>query len=313
MILDLWCQLASFSAKPTPLPFTVWQMMAVGRSCASGRRRNTLRSASTSWPSTSIGREIESAPLVGERLEILNLVRGPGRLHLVVVDHGGQVGQAVLARAHRGFPYRAFVDLAVAHHHDHAAVALLHANGERHADTDRKAVAERAGRGLNAGHFAGFRMAAKDRVAAAERVERVDGKKALVGQHDIERDAAVPLAQDHAVAVMPRRLCGPIAQDVVVEHAHDLDQRHRRADMASLAAFKRAHHQLAQIFRPLIERRRSGLDKFYGLGAGSHLRVLHFARQSGEKVGCKRELRRLRVRPSFRSRRRARAAASVRE
>ena len=37
--------------------------------------------------------------------------------------------------------------------------------------------------------------------------------------------------------------------------------------MAALAAFKRANHQLAQIFRPLIERRRSRLDQFYGFGA----------------------------------------------
>ena len=56
------------------------------------------------------------------------------------------------------------------------------------------------------GHFAGFRMTAENRIAAAECVECVDGKKPLVGQHDIERDAAVPLAQDHAVTVMPLRL-----------------------------------------------------------------------------------------------------------
>ena len=180
----------------------------------------------------------------------------PGGLDLVVVDHGGQVGQAVLARAHRGLPYRAFIDLAVSHHHDHAAVALLHANGERHANTDRKTVAESAGRSLNAGHLASFRMAAKDRVAAAERVECVEREETLVSQHDIERDAAMTLAQDHAVTVTPLRLRWPIAQDVIVKHAHNLDKRHRRADVAALATFKRAHHQLAQIFRPLIERRR---------------------------------------------------------
>src|SRR5215469_18192643 len=29
--LDLWCQSASFSVNAMPLPFTVWQMIAVGR------------------------------------------------------------------------------------------------------------------------------------------------------------------------------------------------------------------------------------------------------------------------------------------
>ncbi len=47
------------------------------------------------------------------------------------------------------------------------------------------------------------------------------------------------LAQDHAVAAGPFRLLRPVAQHVVVEHAHDLDERHRRADMAALAAVER--------------------------------------------------------------------------
>ena len=118
-------------------------------------------------------------------------------------------------------------------------------------------MAERAGRGLDAGNLCGLGMAAEDRIAAAERVERLVGNETLFGQHDIERDAAMALAQDHAIAARPFRFVGAIAQDVVVEHAHDLDERHRRADMAALAAVQRAHDQPAQIFRALVERRAS--------------------------------------------------------
>ena len=108
-------------------------------------------------------------------------------------------------------------------------------------------MAERAGRRLDAGNFCRFRMAAENGIAAAEGVERLVGNEALFGEHDILRDAAVALAQDHAVAARPFRLVGAIAQHVVVEHAHDLDERHRGADMAALAAVQRAHREPAQM------------------------------------------------------------------
>ena len=43
-------------------------------------------------------------------------------------------------------------------------------------DADRQAVAERAGRGLDAGHLAGLGMPAEDRIAAAERSSTSSGK-----------------------------------------------------------------------------------------------------------------------------------------
>ena len=149
----------------------------------------------------------------------------------------------VLAGAQRRFPHRAFVNLAVAHDHDDAGVALLDARRQRHADAVGQTMAERTGRRLDARNFRRFRMSAEDRVAAAEGVERLVGNEALFGQHDILRDAAVALAQDHAVAARPFWLIGAKAQNVVVEHAHDFDERHRGADMAALAAVKRAHRR----------------------------------------------------------------------
>ena len=87
-----------------------------------------------------------------------------------------RLDKPVLAGAQRRLPHRAFVDLAVAHHHEHAAVASLDARGQRHADADRQAVAERAGGGLDARNLAGFGMAAEDRIAPAEGVERLDAE-----------------------------------------------------------------------------------------------------------------------------------------
>ena len=99
-------------------------------------------------------------------------------------------------------------------------------------------MAERTGRSLDAGNFRGFRMTAENRIAAAEGIERLERNEALVGEHHVQRDAAVALAQDHAVAAWPFRLVRPKAQHVVVEHAHDLDERHRGADMPALAALQ---------------------------------------------------------------------------
>jgi hypothetical protein len=122
-------------------------------------------------------------------------------------------------------------------------VDAAHPEPHRPPDGDRQAVAERPGRGLDAGNLAGLGMAAEDRVAAAEGVEHVMREETLLGQHDILRDAAVPFRQDAAVALRPVRLGGAVAQDVVIEDAHDLDQRHRRADMPAGAAVERPHHQ----------------------------------------------------------------------
>ena len=91
----------------------------------------------------------------------------------------------MFARAHRGLPNRTFIDFAVAQHDDHTAVALLHANGKRHANTDRKSMAEGSGRSFNAGHLACFRMTAKDGVAAAKSIKRLDREKTLLREHDV--------------------------------------------------------------------------------------------------------------------------------
>src|SRR5262245_66654740 len=68
------------------------------------------------------GGKSERAPLVEQRLEILDVTGEAGGLNLVVVDDSGEIGQLVLARAHGRLPHRPLVDLAVAHDHEDDAV-----------------------------------------------------------------------------------------------------------------------------------------------------------------------------------------------
>src|SRR5450759_3834555 len=96
-------------------------------------------------------------------------------------------------------------------------------------------------------------MPAKDRVSAAEGIESFNRNEALVGQHDIERETTVALAQDHAFALVPFRFRRAIAEHVVIEHAYDLDQGHRRADMTAPATLKTAHDQPTQMLRAFIQ------------------------------------------------------------
>ena len=79
------------------------------------------------------------------------------------------------------------------------------------------------------------------------------GKESAIGQQRIEREAAVALAQDRAVAVGIARVLRIDPQDVVVEHADDFDQRQRRADMAAPGGAHRAQHQPPQIEAALVE------------------------------------------------------------
>src|SRR5581483_46262 len=171
-------------------------------------------------------RKAKGLPLVDQRLEVLDVLGEARGLDLAVVDDRGEVREPMLAGAERRLPDRALVDLAITHDDEDAAVALLHARGERHPDADRQSVAKRAGRGLDAWNLAALRMAAEDAVDAAEGVELFGLDETLVGEQRVEREAAVALAEDAAVALGPVRPRGVVAHHVVVEDAQDLDQRH---------------------------------------------------------------------------------------
>jgi hypothetical protein len=142
-------------------------------------------------------------------------------------------------------------------------------------------------------------MATKDRVSTAEGVESFNRNKALVGQQDIERETTVALAQDHAIAFVPFRFRWAIAQHVVIEHAHDLNKGHRRANVTAPATVKSAHDQPTQMLRPFIQRRCCGRDAVYG-GSTPHGLLPEVLQQPNAQIfvgPCKLLL--LRRRPSF--------------
>src|SRR5262249_3280627 len=124
---------------------------------------------------------------------------------------------------------------------------------DRHADRDRQSVAEAAGGDLDARHF-GIGVAAEDAVEAAELAELLLRKEALLLEQHIQGDAAVPLAQDEAVATGPFRVLRVVAQHAVEQHPQHLDERQRRADVAAPAALEHAHDLAAQMPGALVER-----------------------------------------------------------
>ena len=166
--LFLWCHSMLFSAKAMPLPLTVWQMIAVGLPGCGGqrgqhvvaarrRRGRRLRARRSRRPATCR----RAAPGPGPRRAAVGLV-------LVVIDQHREVLEPVLAGRQRRLPHRSFVGLAVADDDEHARCAdSFVARVQREAEADGHAVAEAAGRGLDAGDVV-LRMAAEHSVALAE-------------------------------------------------------------------------------------------------------------------------------------------------
>src|SRR6516225_7000977 len=116
-------------------------------------------------------------------------------------------------------------------------------------------MAEGTRRRLDAGNLGRFRMAAQDRIVAAEAVENIDREESLVRQQHILCKTAVSLAQDASVAACPRRICRTVAQDLIVQYAHNFDKRQRRADVAAPPTLERTDDESSQIDRALIQRR----------------------------------------------------------
>src|SRR5882762_4157285 len=195
----------------------------------------------------------KARPLVRQRLHILDLEYAAGRLYLVVVDDRRQVGQAMLVGARRGFPDRPFVDLTVAHQHIDLAVPSGHPCGQCHTEADGKPVTEGSRAGFDAGNDR-FRMSAEKRIEMAKAIEFLNREEAPIGQHGVERQTAMALAQDEAIALPPQRIGRLVPQKVVIKDANDLDQRKSRADMASPAILDGAKYQTAKMPATLIQR-----------------------------------------------------------
>ena len=161
----------------------------------------------------------------------------------------------MLVGAGGGLPDRALVDLAVAHQHEDLAVAAGHAGGERHAErrSTGRGRARRCRPRRRAPPVSGWPP--RNESKWQKRSSSPSVEEALVRQHGIERQAAVPLAQDEAVALGPVRLGRVVAQEVVVEDADDLDQGKRRPDMPAPAVLDGAKDEAPQVPAPIVQRR----------------------------------------------------------
>ena len=125
----------------------------------------------------------------------------------------------------------------------------------RHADADRQAVTEAAGGDLDARH-ARLGVSAEDAVETAEFPQFLRREEALLGEDHVERKAAMPLAQNEAVAALQRGIARVEVQHAVVEHPQNLDQRERRCEVAAAGGVHDLDDAPAQRDRALVERGR---------------------------------------------------------
>ena len=158
----------------------------------------------------------------------------------------------MLARRQRRFPDRSFVRFAVADDDKRPVRGARAARIQREPERDRHAVTETAGRRLDAWNVM-LGMAAEEAVGRAEFPQLRFREESLVRQNRVERQAAVPLAQQEPVAPWPPRISGIVAQHIVVHHAQDLYQREGGADVTALPRFERADDRAPQRFRSIVQ------------------------------------------------------------
>src|SRR5215468_6027118 len=99
-------------------------------------------------------------------------------------------------------------------------------------------------------------MSSKNAVGFAELPQFALRKEPLVSQKCIERQAAMALAQNTAVAARPPRIRSIVFQHVIVENSENLHERKRRAQMAAIRSLYRFHDLPSKLPTPLIQRRR---------------------------------------------------------
>ena len=119
--------------------------------------------------------------------------------------------------------------------------------GDRHADGIGEALAERPGRGLDAGRVAVFGMAGRERTELAEALDLAD-RHLLVAEkmkQRVEQHRAVAGREHEAVAVGPGRIGRIEFQETREQHGGDVGRAHRQAGMAGLRLLDRVHRQRA--------------------------------------------------------------------
>ena len=179
-----------------------------------------------------------------------------------------------MRRGHRRLPVAAFLQLPVPGDDEGAPRRAIDAGGERGADGDGQAVAERAGVGLDAGQLVAIRVAVQPRQRRHEGVELGLGKEAGGGERGVEDRRAVALAEDAAIAIGRGRLLRVEAQDREVEHRQQVRRRQVAAGVADAGAMDHAETAAPQ-------RVRGDAEVFGRRGSDGHGGAMNHTRSIG--------------------------------
>ena len=145
-------------------------------------------------------------------------------------------------------------------------VAAVQPPGERVAEREREAHAERAGGHLDAGRLLHDGVALELAAELAERHQVFDREVAGLGQRPVDHRRGVALADDEAVAVGPEGVLRVVAHDAEVERGGDLDGGEGAAGVAGVGGGDHLHDVPADALRDGLQ-----FVDGNGLGAGQAL------------------------------------------
>ena len=127
----------------------------------------------------------ERLKLLVQRLGGHDVLRLAVDLQTVDVNAGAQIVKVVLIGGHHSLPDLTLGDLAVAKNGVDTIILLCDLTGQRHADSDGDALAQRAGRHIDAGDVFHFHMAGHMAVDTAEHLKILNREEAAQRQHRI--------------------------------------------------------------------------------------------------------------------------------
>ena len=197
-------------------------------------------------------------PAIG--LEAARRIVGEPVAHLavdgdaVVIIEDNQLAQTERTGQRAGFVGDPFHETAVADETpgvviDQRGVVVIEAIGERrfrqrHANGIRKALAERAGRGLDPRGHEILGVARRLRMQLTKRLDVVE-RQIIAGQmkRRVLQHGTVPVRQDEAVAVHPVRVGRVHLQVIIEEHLGDIGHTHGHAGMTRIGLLDGVHRQ----------------------------------------------------------------------
>ena len=157
--------------------------------------------------------------------------------------------------------------------------------GNRHPDRVGQALAQRAGRGLDARRNKVLGMAGRDRAELAKALDLFDGHLLVAEemQHRIEQHRTMAGREHEAVTIGPSRVGRVESQKAREQHGGDIGRPHRKSGMARFRLLDRIHRERPNGVRhPVVRPARRDLHARVTGGRGYH---------NPRRVGGERNLR----------------------